>query len=378
MKKIISSFLSALLMAFSVSAATLTNVTAADKNGKISAELSDYMESSNEESFCVWVWLSDGDKPDFNALMLEEIRPKTEAEAEKYYSLSEEERTELESSTRLKFVKEYYVSKNQEFLANAGISSESVKFTSELTPSMVLVLNTEQIAAIKKIDVVKSIEMYDEESFNQAAATSTDKLTKEQFLDKVISDKEDFSDSGFIYRGNLKFDALPNGDGFDLIVYGIKKEDYKPIGNLSESVLAFDTKNYKVSTTPSFYSGCVFSVAPDESTGLKNDFSVIFYVENVLPGFPEPAVNIIEASLYKKSEIASYIYPEITKGDVDGNGKIDASDASMILVAYSYFSTGKTPALNYEQFDYNGDGKIDASDASDVLVKYAELSTTIS
>ncbi|MCM1528596.1 MAG: dockerin type I domain-containing protein [Alistipes sp.] len=67
-----------------------------------------------------------------------------------------------------------------------------------------------------------------------------------------------------------------------------------------------------------------------------------------------------------------------TIGDVDGNGKIDASDASFVLVAYSQLSTGRGSGLETWQetaADVNGDGKIDASDASDILVYYAAVST---
>lgn len=376
MKKIISTVLSALLVSSSLSVGALGYGTAADENGKISAELSALIESSDEELFQVWVWLSDNDKPDFDALVQEEISPKTEEEAAEYYSFSEEERADLASSTRLRFVKEYYSAKNQKFLADMGIPSESVKFASEMTSSMVLSLSSEQIEELEKSELVESIGLYDEELMAGTAASSSDKLTKEQFLDIVVSDKEDFSDGGFIYRGDLKFDALPNGDGFDLIVYGIKKEDYRQNVGVSDGVLAFNTTDYTVSAAPAFYSGCMYSVKPAENDDLKYDFSVVFYVENVLPGFPQPAANIIDASMYKSNEIASYIYPEITKGDVNNDGKIDASDASLVLVAYSCLSTGKNPALNYDLFDWNGDGKIDSSDASCILVKYAELSTT--
>ncbi|MCM1529836.1 MAG: dockerin type I domain-containing protein [Alistipes sp.] len=66
----------------------------------------------------------------------------------------------------------------------------------------------------------------------------------------------------------------------------------------------------------------------------------------------------------------------VETGDVNCDGKIDASDASFVLQAYSSLSTGGTTYLNYSLADWNGDDKIDASDASLILQKYAELSTT--
>ena len=55
---------------------------------------------------------------------------------------------------------------------------------------------------------------------------------------------------------------------------------------------------------------------------------------------------------------------------------ISASDASLVLSAYAYSSTGKKLTLNMTQFDYNNDSIIDSSDASAILEKYAELSTS--
>ncbi len=67
---------------------------------------------------------------------------------------------------------------------------------------------------------------------------------------------------------------------------------------------------------------------------------------------------------------------KVQKGDVNCDGKIDASDASFVLVAYSALSTGGTTYLNYSLADWDGNGRIDASDSSFILQKYAELSTT--
>ena len=372
MKKIISSISSVLLILSAISATLLSQVTAAVETGKVSSELYAFIESSDTDSYPVWVWLSDDDKPDFDAMVQEEISPKTEEEAQEYYSLSEEERTNLAASTRLKLVKKYYNDKNQNFLTDMGISSDYVKFVSEITPSMVLTLKLEQITALEENALVESIDLYDGNAPTEPA--TTDNLTKEQFLDIVVSDNEDFSDGGFIYRGDLKFDAIPNGNSFDLIVYGIKQEDYRQNIGVSDGVLKMNTTDYTVSSAPAFYSGCMYSVNPESDNSSLNNFTAVFYVENVLPGF-SPADNIVDASLYKMQEIASYIYPEITKGDIDNNNKIDASDASLILLAYSYLSTGKNPALNFNLFDWNEDGQIDSGDASAVLAEYSKIST---
>ena len=75
-----------------------------------------------------------------------------------------------------------------------------------------------------------------------------------------------------------------------------------------------------------------------------------------------------------------YNYSEgLMYGDVDGNGVINASDASIILHIYSVISTGRSLDFTQKELicaDYNRDGFIDALDASAVLAYYAFISTT--
>lgn len=68
----------------------------------------------------------------------------------------------------------------------------------------------------------------------------------------------------------------------------------------------------------------------------------------------------------------------ITYGDPDDDGKIDASDATLILIEYSAMQTGASSTLNDRQriaADINLDGKIDSSDASLVLAIYSHIQT---
>ncbi len=65
-------------------------------------------------------------------------------------------------------------------------------------------------------------------------------------------------------------------------------------------------------------------------------------------------------------------------GDLNDDGKIDATDATLVLVNYSLLSTGEKMQLTESQqkaADVNGDGKIDASDATMILQYYSYLST---
>ena len=63
------------------------------------------------------------------------------------------------------------------------------------------------------------------------------------------------------------------------------------------------------------------------------------------------------------------------------DGKIDAKDASFILVAYSNASTGMDDGLTEDQRaagDVNSDRIIDAKDASAILAYYSLVSTSVS
>ena len=68
----------------------------------------------------------------------------------------------------------------------------------------------------------------------------------------------------------------------------------------------------------------------------------------------------------------------ISLGDANGDGNVDAKDASFILSEYSRLSTGESSELTDEQkeaCDVNKDNKSDAKDASAILAYYSYLST---
>ena len=86
--------------------------------------------------------------------------------------------------------------------------------------------------------------------------------------------------------------------------------------------------------------------------------------------------------LIEHLEGCSYYFRKIgdinALGDLNSDGKIDAKDASMILVEYSRMSTGEESTLTDAQksaANVNGDDKIDAKDASTILSYYAMAST---
>ena len=65
---------------------------------------------------------------------------------------------------------------------------------------------------------------------------------------------------------------------------------------------------------------------------------------------------------------------KLVKGDVNGDGVIDARDATEVLTSFAKTSVGKPMKLNKYYSDVNNDNIIDGRDASQLLTEYAKLS----
>ncbi|MCM1230933.1 MAG: leucine-rich repeat protein [Ruminococcus flavefaciens] len=96
------------------------------------------------------------------------------------------------------------------------------------------------------------------------------------------------------------------------------------------------------------------------------------------------------STIYGYTDSTAHVYAEkydrtfialdqsINLGDVNIDEKVDAVDATAILMAYSRISTGQTSGLNELQFksaDINKDGVINSVDSSSVLAYYSYVST---
>lgn len=93
---------------------------------------------------------------------------------------------------------------------------------------------------------------------------------------------------------------------------------------------------------------------------------------------------------YVQSDLLKYAFDiaesladvsDIKAGDADGDGMVDASDASLILSFYADMSSGVAVDKNdnYKYIllggDYNASSLIDSTDASSILAYYAEASS---
>ena len=76
-------------------------------------------------------------------------------------------------------------------------------------------------------------------------------------------------------------------------------------------------------------------------------------------------------------EVEEVVEKKAPKGDLNGDGVVDAVDASRLLSNYATYSTGIAVPTEEDIYvsDVNGDGMIDAIDASNVLAYYAFVSS---
>lgn len=101
---------------------------------------------------------------------------------------------------------------------------------------------------------------------------------------------------------------------------------------------------------------------------LSDDFTGTIY------GYPDSTAQKYAEQFGYKFEIIS----DKNLGDLDGDGAVNALDASLVLMEYAAKATGKDPVLTSQQkliADINNDGNIDALDASDILRYYAYTAT---
>ena len=89
-----------------------------------------------------------------------------------------------------------------------------------------------------------------------------------------------------------------------------------------------------------------------------------------------------ESVFFSRYNVSASAYdgdcPSPALGDMDGNGAVDATDASDVLEAYARLSTEGVSGLTPEQTvsaDADGDGRLDSSDASLFLSYYSYVST---
>lgn len=125
-----------------------------------------------------------------------------------------------------------------------------------------------------------------------------------------------------------------------------------------------------------------YTVKPDFASE-GDAFTDTFIIEGITPG-EGTVLNVTEGCLSysgtasEASEVKVRAAVEYVIGDLNNDGKIDSSDATKILAAYSLLSTGGNSGLSPSEelaADVKKDGKINSSDASLILAYYSYRST---
>lgn len=124
---------------------------------------------------------------------------------------------------------------------------------------------------------------------------------------------------------------------------------------------------------------------PDPETNAAQDFSTVQYTIQVetdpaLAGDTadteeEPIIRDGVCTIERRLQLQRVPFE---LGDLDGNSKVNAADASQILMSASALGAGKDPeltSLQMAQADLDGDGDFDSADAADILI-YAALQAT--
>lgn len=172
-------------------------------------------------------------------------------------------------------------------------------------------------------------------------------------------------------------------DGKAYHITGTYNTEYVfPVGSESDNYFSYHNSKTECDFYGRVIDGFYFESADDSFfvdvvTGVRfvsgsKDMGNIFVSEKTEVRYDE---NGISGFFIDKDKDGKFEHM-VETGDVNCDGTIDASDASLILQAYSALSTEQTTYLNQSLADYDDNGMIDSSDASFVLQKYAELSTS--
>ena len=160
---------------------------------------------------------------------------------------------------------------------------------------------------------------------------------------------------------------------------------YQTVYNLLDNIEIYDTLDVKRQTA---YKS-IMNPAGTVVNGCYNDYlagyverqenAVLVDVYSAFEGNAWQYTNLYELEINPNAAghalIAKALFTEMFQGDVNGSGKIDASDASAILMHAASAGAGKGDILTEAQqkcADVDGNGKVDSQDASQILIYAAK------
>ena len=243
------------------------------------------------------------------------------------------------------------------------------------------------MSTLREVDIcgadIKSIEPY---AFNECTG-----LTAAEIPETVAEIKENaFAGTNadiFVYGKETALADAALTEGYAGTIHGYNESAAKTCADANE--YKFQPLDGSSVISPSFISMAVgdtykIKTGPNGVSFVSSDDKTAAVDKNGVITALAKGSAVIEATA---SDGTSYtidveVRPQpalYTLGDVNEDGKIDAKDASAVLVAYSRSSTGADNGLSAAQAkaaNVNGDALVDAKDASAILAYYALASTS--
>ena len=360
-KRLLSAVLSAALTltAFAaVPACTSAEETAPDSN--VSAE--------NAQAKKYWIFYKNLDTAEIDSIVAEKSH---DYEYSLYETVKDQKQlesivAEYRQKLRLELSSKSVTEMSAEILAELGVDASDA-WCSQYASSIVCTLTDEQYEKAKTMDIITDINIYDQTGFTPTADWTGPLAQKDEILSKYTRDKNGKSLCDEHIRFDVQLGAGKNKDTDYLIVYGITKDD--DLNDIKKQLSA-GAYSWDIPTME-LYSG----VELDGSYGSQQlSIKAVLFVEDTISGyFTEPTI----ADMNEKFgfDTAPYI---VCAGDSNGDGRINAVDASEALSIYAKIQTDKDAAYTADQLkrlDVDGSGAVTAVDASQILTYYAYTST---
>ncbi len=194
--------------------------------------------------------------------------------------------------------------------------------------------------------------------------------------DEIVFDTSDNKYEISVIGNTFDLSALPTG--FDVSktsewTNGTVDGNILTVGNASERVTyKYDCGNGHSET---------FTLIPQiEETPVETTTATTTVTTTTTTAAPETTTvtTTTTAPVTTTPEKPPVSAPAVSLGDINGNGSIDSSDATLVLSDYAVIATGGKSTFTAEQAkaaDINNDGKCDSIDASLILAYYAHTST---
>lgn len=176
------------------------------------------------------------------------------------------------------------------------------------------------------------------------------------------------SNTGTLWAQGLHWQCNPYNFQYDMTVYlrlantnqdicevaAFCGDECRGVGSMM--TLGDDTKVFYMRVRSNVASGeqitfCIYNTVIDKEIGV--DESILFESQAVV-GLPSNPLTLTV----------------VLKGDVNGDGVVDAQDASLVLQLVAKKIAPTADGIVYAAADVNGDGKVDAQDAS-LILQYA-------